>query len=270
MWQGNDGNSVQASAGTLTAEKKDYGSNNLRLLKIVQSESGKAADDAMSELVEKNSGLVRSIAMKFRDRGVEMEDLFQIGTIGVIKAARSFDIERGTSFSTYAVPLIFGEIRRHIRDEGPIKVGRYYKKIGAMLTSCKSRILAEEGRDARLSELAELCGVDVEEAAMALDAASPLVSLSDSAYGDSDGDKTELGATIADEETSSEIDKLFDKIAIGQAVSKMPDIWQKIVLFRFYRNKTQQQTATLLGLTQVKVSREEKKILDFLRKELTV
>ena len=273
MWKGYDGNSVQAPCGTLIAEKtekKDYGADNLRLLMQAQGEDSALAEAAMSELVEHNMGLVRSIAIKFRDRGVEMEDLLQIGTIGVIKAARSFDTERGTSFSTYAVPLIFGEIRRYMRDEGPIKIGRYYKKLGAMLTSCKNKILSEEGRDAKISELAELCGVDVEEAAIALDAMAPPVSLSDSAYGESEGDITELGSTIADEETSSDIERLCDKIAISQAISKMPDMWQKIVLFRFYRNKTQQQTAAMLGLTQVKISREEKKILAFLKEELTV
>ena len=270
MWQGNDGNSFQASAGTLTVEKKDYGADNLRLVRIAQGDNAELSEHAMSELVEKNEGLVRSIALKFRERGVDMEDLLQIGAIGVVKAVRSFDTERGTSFSTYAVPLIFGEIRRHIRDEGPIKIGRYYKKLGAMLVNCKNRILAEEGRDARISELAALCGVDAEEAAMALDAIAPPVSLSDSAYGENDGDSVELGATIADEEASGEIERLCEKIAIGQAISKMPELWQKIVLFRFYRNKTQQQTAEALGITQVKVSREEKKILEFLRSELTV
>ena len=273
MWQGHDGNSVQASAGTLIIEgsdKKDYGADNLRLISVVQGSDDELAQEAMSDLVERNMGLVRSIALKFRDRGAEMEDLLQIGTIGIIKAARSFDLERGTSFSTYAVPLVFGEIRRYMRDEGPIKIGRYYKKLGAMLTSCKSKILLEEGRDAKLSELAELCGVEVEEAAIALDAMAPPVSLSDSAYGETEGDITELGDTIADKDTSSDIERLCESLAIAQAISKMPDTWQKIVLFRFYRNKTQQQTATLLGLTQVKISREEKKILEFLREELTV
>ena len=279
MWKGYDGNSVQAPAGKLIIEKTEkaersektgYGADNLRLIIDIQGECEESAQRAMSELVERNMGLVRSIALKFRDRGVEMEDLLQIGTIGVIKAARSFELERGTSFSTYAVPLIFGEIRRYMRDEGPIKIGRYYKKLGAMLTSCKNKILSEEGRDAKLSELAELCGVDIEEAAIALDAMSPLVSLSDSAYGETEGDITELGDTIADKDTSSDIERLCDKLAIAQAISKMPEMWQKIVLFRFYRNKTQQQTATLLGLTQVKISREEKKILEFLREELTV
>ncbi|MGM9682408.1 MAG: sigma-70 family RNA polymerase sigma factor, partial [Eubacteriales bacterium] len=232
---------------------------------IARNGSEEDAMKATERLLEANRGLVRSIALRFRDRGVEFEDLMQIGTIGMLKAIRSFDLERGTSFSTYAVPLIFGEIRRHIRDEGPIKVGRYYKKLGAELMNAKNRILAEEGREARIDELARMSGVSPEEAAAAIDAISPVVSLSDNVYGE---DGTSLENTIADEETSYDMERLCDRIALGQAVSKMPEVWRKIVLLRYYRDMTQQQTAACLGITQVKVSREEKKIVEFLRSEM--
>jgi RNA polymerase sporulation-specific sigma factor len=264
MQKGNDRNAIQASAPTLTAEntaRRDY-SDNARLLRIAKGE-GADAERATEELVILNTGLVRSIAMRFRERGVDMEDLMQIGTLGLLKAIRSFDEGRGTCFSTYAVPLIFGELRRHMRDEGPIKVGRYYKRLGATLMNARNRISAEEGRDPTVRELAELCEVSPEEAAMALDAMSPIVSLSDGAFGDEEG--VELSAVIPDEESSTEIDRLCDKIAISQALSKMPEQWQRIVMLRYYRNMTQQQTADALGLTQVKVSREEKKIIEELR-----
>jgi len=240
---------------------KDY-SDNRRLLEIAQSR-GEESERATTELVILNTGLVRSIAMRFRDRGVDLEDLMQIGTMGLLKAIRSFDLERGTCFSTYAVPLIFGELRRYMRDEGPIKVGRYYKRLGATLVNAKNRIVAEEGRDPTIGELARICSVNTEEAAMAMEAMSPIVSLSDNAFGDEDS--VELSSVIPDEESSSEIERLCDKIAISQALSKMPDQWQKIVILRYYRNMTQQQTAEHLGITQVKVSREEKKIIDSLR-----
>ncbi len=274
MRKGNDGNAIQMSAQALTVERersmsagaeKDF-SENRRLIGIAQSGSEREAEEATAELIRLNTGLVRSIALRFRDRGVDFEDLMQIGTIGIIKAIRSFDLERGTCFSTYAVPLIFGELRRHMRDEGPMKVGRYYKKLGVALMNVKNRILIEEGREPRIGELATLCGVSAEEAAMALDAMSPMISLSDSAYGDEEG--VELGAILPDEESSSQIERLCDRIALGQAVAKMPPQWQKIVMLRFYRNMTQQQTADQLGITQVKVSREEKKILEFLRGEM--
>ena len=223
------------------------------------------ADDeaAMEELIMLNMGLVRSLAIRFRDRGTEMEDLLQIGTIGMLKAIRSFDLSRGTTFSTYAVPLIVGEIRRHLRDDGMIKVSRTYRRIGVALMNARNRICAEEGRDPTIAELAELCGVTPEEAAIALDATSPVSSLSETVYGE---EGITLEGTIADED--NDIDRLSDKIALDQAISRMQPLWQKIVLLRYYRDMTQQQTADRLGLSQVKVSREEKKIMAFLREQL--
>ena len=133
--------------------------------------------EAESRIVELNAGLVRSIALKFRGRGIEYEDLIQIGTIGLVKAVRSFDADRGFAFSTYAVPLIVGEIKRTLRDEGLIKVGRRQKKLGMDLLGARTRIMNEEGREAPISELAALCEVSSEEAAMALCAISPVTSL---------------------------------------------------------------------------------------------
>ena len=266
MREGNYGNALQTAREPLSAnETKDY-SENLRLIRLIQAGEGREAERAMEELLLLNAGLLRNLAYRFRDRGVDMEDLLQIGTIGMIKAARSFDTERGTCFSTYAVPLVFGEIRRHMRDEGPIKVGRYYKKLGVALMNAKQKIQAEEGREPRIGELAEACGVSVEEAAMALEAASPIVSLSDRAFGDEDG--VEWGAVIADEGSTEEMERMIDRMALGQAIGRMPEFWQQIVALRYYRNLTQQQTAQTLGVTQVKISREEKKIVEFLRGEL--
>ncbi len=246
------------------AEKREFENNN-ELIYIAQSDDEDEALSAIERLVEANRGLIRSIVLRFRDRGVEFEDLMQIGTIGMLKAIRSFDLSMGTAFSTYAVPLIFGEIRRHIRDEGPIKVGRYYKKLGAMIMNERNRILSEEGREARIEELASLCSVSVEEAASAVSATSPVVSIYDNVYGE---EGMTLENTIPDLEASSEMERLCDRIALGQALKKMPELWQKIVLLRYYRDMTQQQTASHLGLTQVKISREEKKIFDFLRAEM--
>ncbi len=248
-----------------SVEEKSF-SDNPELIARTRAGSEAEQEAAMAELIRRNTGLLRSIVLRFCDRGVDYEDLMQIGTIGMIKAIRSFDLERGTCFSTYAVPLIFGELRRHMRDEGPIKVGRGYKKLGAALMSAKNRILTEEGREPGIGELAALCGVSAEEAAMALDAMSPMVSLSDYAFGEEEG--VELGALIPDEEASGEIARLCDRIALGQAMAKMTDQWRRIILLRYYRNLTQQQTADRLGLSQVKVSREEKKILAFLREEM--
>lgn len=222
--------------------------------------------DAESALVEENLGLVRQVARRFLDRGTEYEDLVQIGTIGMIKAIRSFSLERGTAFSTYAVPLIVGEIRRHLRDDGPIKVSRVYKRQGITLVREKNRIISEEGRDPGIAVLAQRCGVSVEEAAIALDSISPVTSLSDFVYGE---DSVTYEGVIADSDSENESEKICDRIALSQCISRLPPLWRRIVLMRYYRNMTQQQTASVLGLTQVKISREEKKILAFLREELS-
>lgn len=222
--------------------------------------------EAEAMLVEENAGLVRSVARRFLDRGTEYEDLLQIGTIGMIKAIRSFSPERGTAFSTYAVPLIVGEIRRHLRDDGPIKVSRIYKRQGISLMHEKNRIQTEEGREPTLSELALSCGISVEEAAISLDAISPITSLSDYVFGE---DSVTYEGVLADDESTLESERICDRVALAQSISKLPTLWQRIVLMRYYRNMTQQQTADALGLTQVKISREEKKILAELRRELT-
>lgn len=265
MREGYNGNAVQVPEGQVSeGERQEYAFNR-EWIALAQSGESEAAMEATERLLEANRGLLRKIVMRFRDRGAEIEDLMQIGTIGMLKAIRSFDLERGTCFSTYAVPLIFGEIRRYLRDEGPIKVGRYYKRLGAELAAHKNRILCEEGREAHVGELATLCGVSPEEAAMALDATAPMASLSDLVYGEEDGVARE--DMLADPESMSEIERVSDRMTLDRAIRKMSPDWKRILLCRFYRNMTQQQTAAQLGVTQVKISREEKKIVAFLRSE---
>ena len=242
----------------------DKYANNRQLIQAAQGEDERKAMAATEELIHVNLGLVRSLANRFKDRGTDLEDLIQIGTIGMIKAIRSFDLTRETTFSTYAVPLIIGEIRRHLRDDGFIKVSRYHRKLGMDLVNIRNRIVAQRGYEPGIEELAKLCEVSPEEAAIAIDAISPVSSLSEVIGGD-DSNLT-LESRIADDD--NQIERISDSIALGQAISHMPEMWKKIVLLRYYRNMTQQETADLLGLSQVKVSREEKKIMTFLRGEL--
>ena len=242
-------------------EKDDRYLRNRELIFKAQNGDSQATET----LIIENTALVKSIALKFRDRGTEFEDLMQIGSIGMLKAIRSFDMERGTAFSTYAVPLIVGEIRRHLRDDGLIRVSRSYKRTGIAIMREKNRILAEEGREAGISELAALTGVSAEEAAVAIEAVSPIASLSDCAFGE---DSKSYDSMIPDRSAEEEFERLNEKIALSQAINKMPPQWRKIVLLRYYRDMTQQQVANILGLSQVKVSREEKKIMSFLRGEL--
>lgn len=241
-------------------------SENRELIYIAQNADEKESLRATEILINTNIGLVRSIAYRFRDRGVDMEDLLQIGTIGMIKAIRSFELERETTFSTYAVPLIIGEIRRHLRDDGLIKVSRYHKKLGMELMNARNKIIGEDGREPKIEELAAICGVSSEDAAVALDAASPVMSLSSTV--NSEDTALTLESRLADED--NEIEKTSDRIALSQAISKMPPSWRQIVILRYYKNMTQQETADVLGISQVKVSREEKKIMAFLKDELAM
>lgn len=232
--------------------------DNINLLKKL------AEGDQTAEvrLIEQNSGLVTGIAHRFRGRGVDFEDLVQIGSIGMIKAIRSFDLSRGTAFSTYAVPLIIGEIRRFLRDDGPIKVSRVQKKLGASLMYAKEKYITEKGIEPHINDLAAIVGVSPEEAAAALDSTSPVRSLSEQ-LGDEDFELEDVIPSNDDE-----LGQMLEKIAVREIIDNLPPLWKKIILLRYYRDYSQQQTADALGLTQVKISREEKKIFQKLREEL--
>lgn len=247
----------------MNAIKTERGERNLDLIMRAQSEDEETSMLALEAIIEENMGLVRSIALRFRDRGTDYEDLVQIGIIGMMKAVRSFDPGREVVFSTYAVPLIMGEIKRHLRDDGPVKVSRVYKKLSAELGRARNKILTDEGREPSISELAQICGISVEDAAVALETVNPIASLSET-FGEDE--KLTLESQLAS--TDREIERLNDKIALSQAISRLPRDWQKIITLRYYRNLTQQQVANIMGLSQVKVSREEKKILAVLREEL--
>ncbi len=238
-----------------------------RLLAEAQSKEAEVATAATEALITENMGLVRQAALRFRERGIEYDDLLQIGTLGMLRAIRSFDLSRGLAFSTFAVPLIVGEIRRNIRDGGLLHVSRGYKQLGAELTRRRRQIQADEGREATVEELADFCGTTKEEAAIALSAMAPVASLSERVFEDDEG---ELGERITDDESANEPAILSDRIALREAIGRMQPLWRKILLLRYYRNRTQQETADMLGLTQVKVSREEKKIIAFLRGEMIV
>ena len=247
----------------MNAIKTERGERNLDLIMRAQSEDEETSMLALEAIIEENMGLVRSIALRFRDRGTDYEDLVQIGIIGMMKAVRSFDPGREVVFSTYAVPLIMGEIKRHLRDDGPVKVSRVYKKLSAELGRARNKILTDEGREPSISELAQICGISIEDAAVALETVNPIASLSET-FGEDE--KLTLESQLAS--TDREIERLNDKIALSQAISRLPRDWQKIITLRYYRNLTQQQVANIMGLSQVKVSREEKKILAVLREEL--
>ncbi|MBQ7828083.1 MAG: sigma-70 family RNA polymerase sigma factor [Clostridia bacterium] len=234
--------------------------NNADNLKLAQM----GDSEAVEALMEANAPLVHKLSRKFTGRGAELEDLVQIGSIGLLRAIRTFDFSRGTAFSTYAVPLIIGEIRRFLRDDGPMKVSRSQKRAAAILLRCKEDFIKEHGYEPALSELCDICGMDPVEAAAAMDATAPVQSLSDSLT--DDGDVT-LGDTVQAEDL---IERSVELLSLRQSLSRLPPLWRQIVTLRYYKNLSQKETADLLGLTQVKISREEKKIFESLRRELAV
>lgn len=239
--------------------------DNNDLLKLAKSSDDNISREAMEKLINNNSGLVKSIASHYVNRGIEYEDLIQIGMLGLMKAIDGFDPEKGFAFSTYATPVITGEIKRQIRDTGYIKVSRIYKRNAALLLRERARIVEQEGREPGIAELAKKCDLEVAEAAVALDSAMPVISLNAEKY--DDGDIAVIDS-IENEREKEEMNLMLDSIAIAQEVSNLPSLWRKIVILRYYRGKTQCECAKLLGLTQVKISREERKALDYLRTKL--
>lgn len=206
-------------------------------------------------LITKNMGLVHACANRFRGRGVEYEDLFQAGCVGLIKAAGGFDPERGFQFSTYAVPAILGEIRRIFRDGGSVKIGRAAKEKAKELMNIREEIAATTGREPTVGEVAEKAGMAPAEAACLISASLPVISLTD----DNDEGQTDIPVPAPDEKITQELD-------LKNAIERLEEKEQKLIELRYFRGMTQTVTAKQLGLSQVQVSRKEKAILIKLRK----
>ena len=241
-----------------SVNKKSYDRNPELVLAFREGD-----EDAGRMLIELNMPLVYSIAQRFYDRGRDPDELVECGTVGLCKAIRTFDPDRGCAFSTYAVPLIMGEMRRFLRDDGIIKVSRDEKRLSARLNKERERRIAE-GEDYSLEAIARAVGVSPQDAASAIFATVPPRSLDERAYDDEDSDS--LGSTVADEDAETET---FDRIALYSAIERLPEDWRKIIMLRYFRDLSQQEVARIMGLTQVKISREEKKIIAFLRAELS-
>lgn len=216
----------------------------------------KAGDDAaMEELVEQNAALIWSVARRFFGRA-EPEDLFQLGSIGFLKAVRGFDPTYGTAFSTYAVPKIAGEMLRFLRDDGPVKVSRTLREQSAKVAAIADAFRLREGREPHVSELAELTGLTPEELASCIDCARPPRSL--------DEQVGEDGSSLYELLSAGE-SGLLEHIALREAIGKLDMRQRQVILLRFYRDMTQQDAARVLGLTQVQVSRLESKAVRALR-----
>ena len=231
--------------------------DNLLLLERVRE--GNAESE--SELVEKNYGLVRSLAVRFLYRGVDFEDLCQIGSIGLLKAIRNFDVSRGVMFSTYAVPVIIGEIRKFLRDDGMVKVSRTLREQYIRIRRASELFEKKQERQPTVGELAEQTGYSPEDVIAALDAGGIPLSL-DEETGD-DSDLSLLDRLVSEDPIGS-----VERIALKDGIASLEPKERQLVTLRYFCGKTQQETALQLNMTQVQVSRKEKKIMEKLRRSV--
>lgn len=208
-------------------------------------------EKVLSALLEENTPLVKSIAKRFVDRGVDFDDLVQIGMIGLIKAIRGFNFEFDTALTTYAVPLIYGEIKRYLRDDGLIKVSREAKTNAMHIRRFEEEYERLNGRSPTIEEISEVLNITTEEAVFALSSAQPISPLI--IEGD-DGNDFELPVGI------DETDEIIERHALFEAIDKLDKEDRELIRLRYFKNLTQQQTAKVMGVSQVKVSRKEKRI----------
>lgn len=249
-------------------------------ISVLIKRSQEGDKEAREVLIDKNLGLVKHIARRFLGRGVEPEDLFQIGTIGLMKAIDRFDLSLGLQFSTYAVPVIMGEIKRFLRDDGLVKVSRSVRENSARLSMVREELISRLGREPCLEELMEAAGMSREDAILALEADHVVESLEgrgedreeggsplmDRIVGDPGGGST--CASICPGCEDVEKNRLLDHMLLGNLLDSLPGEERRLIYLRYFREKTQTQIAQELGISQVQVSRREKKILEKLRRQI--
>lgn len=213
---------------------------------------------AVEALVEENSGLIWSVARRFLGRGADADDLYQLGCLGFLKAVEGFDLEYGTQFSTYAVPKISGEIRRFLRDDGAVKVSRSLKEQAATIKATRNRLAAALGREPSIQEISRQTGFTPEEIALAETATAATESI----QRETGEEGFSLENVLTDTETE---EKMVEKIALRQAIDALPEREKKIIQLRYFHGLTQQRVAKVMNVSQVQVSRIEKKALTLLK-----
>ncbi|MBD8070329.1 RNA polymerase sporulation sigma factor SigF [Bacillus sp. PS06] len=228
---------------------------------IKRSQNGE--QDARDLIVQKNMRLVWSVVQRFLNRGYEPDDLFQIGCIGLLKSVDKFDLSYDVKFSTYAVPMIIGEIQRFIRDDGTVKVSRSLKETGNKIRKAKDELSKRLGRIPTVIEIAEFLEITPEDVVLAQEASRTPSSIHETVY-ENDGDPITLLDQIADNNET----KWFDKIALKEAIRELDERERLIVYLRYYKDQTQSEVATRLGISQVQVSRLEKKILQQMKDQM--
>ncbi len=217
----------------------------------------------METLFAENGGLIWSVVKRLTGRGTEPEDLFQLGAIGFLKAVQGYDPSFGTQFSTYAVPKIAGEIRRFLRDDGSVKVSRTLKERSAAIKAERSRLLSDLGREPTVGELSDALGLTAEEIASAELSTSPLASLQQECGESGFTREDALGG-------GCEEDNILNRVSLADAVARLPTRERSVILLRYYPDLTQEKTARILGVSQVQVSRIERKAIELLRASISV
>ncbi len=223
-------------------------------------------DKAMTNIIENNSGLLWSIVKRFLGRGYEAEELYQIACIGFIKAIKRFDINYDVRLSTYAVPYILGEIKRFIRDDGPIKVSRSLKELCIKIKDIQREHLSKKGEEINICQIAKILKVSKEEIAMALESEKPLESIDQEIFIEDADSETKINRI---DNGKDETGELVNKICLNNLINNLNEREQKIIILRYYKEKTQSEVAKILGITQVQVSRLEKKILLSMRQKIS-
>ncbi len=234
-----------------------------RLISLAQS----GDKESLERLVVQNKGLVWCVVRKFSGRGIESDDLFQIGAIGLIKAINKFDTSFNVEFSTYAIPMILGEIRRFLRDDGIIKVSRSLKETAAMAKAAAEKISNEKGREATIKEIAEAICKTTDEVMLSLEATQPTESLYKT-VNDSESSPMLLIDKLHSQRQHNE-EGVLTSIALKQAIEKLPVKEKQILLLRYYKEKTQSEVARIMGVSQVQISRIEKKLLGVLKQNIS-
>lgn len=219
-------------------------------------------EQSREKLVNCNLKLVFNLVQRFENRGYELEDLFQIGTIGLMKAVDKFDLSYDVKFSTYAVPMIIGEIRRFLRDDSPIKVSRSIKKTAYEINRKREELAKEMGREPKISELAESLQISTEEVVTALEAIQAPSSIHETLYQD-DGDPIYLLDQLKNEKDDELV--WFNKIALKDILKRLPEKHRKVIVMRFMQDKTQTEVAEKIGLSQVQISRIERQALEAIK-----
>lgn len=234
--------------------------------KIAKAQSGD--EEAMASLVKNNLGLVYNIAKRFSGRGYELEDLNQIGALGLIKSIKKFDTSFDVQLSTYSVPFIMGEIKRYIRDDGKIKVSRSIKELGAKINQIQKEYYLKNGQDIKIEQIAEILKVTKEDIALAIDANSSAIvtSINEPVYSKESSKTLNVEDIIPD--TKNQEAMINDKLTVNKLIEELQPQEKQIVMMRYYKGSTQTEVAKTLGISQVQVSRIEKRILYSMKQKL--